>query len=220
LPVSQFTFTADEFRERVAHRFEMRAQQLAETAGDHALNPDYAEHVKTREFKDAAILFALVEGEPHPTVLLTQRSDKLNNHSGQIAFPGGRIDEGETPIEAALREADEEVGLPASSVEVLGAMGPYFSGSGYKIHPVVGVVRDLPELTINEAEVADVFHVPLAFLMDQASHEIESRFFKGNERFFYAMPYRDTAVAPAVERRIWGVTAGIIRVIQERLYGE
>ena len=220
LQTSDHKFTAQEFRERVAHRFEKRAKELAATAGDHALNPDYAEEVETREFKDAAILFALVEGAEHPTVLLTQRSDKLNNHSGQIAFPGGRIDAGETPIEAALREADEEVGLPANSVEVLGAMGPYFSGSGYKIHPVVGVVKELPELTINEDEVADVFHVPLSFLMDQAFHQVESRFFKGNERFFYAMPYQDIAVAPVVERRIWGVTAGIIRVIQERLYGE
>lgn len=220
MQISKVPYSAEDFRARVAHRFEVRARELSASAGDHALNPDYAEHVKTREFKDAAILFALVEGAEHPTVILTQRSDKLNNHSGQIAFPGGRIDEGETPIEAALREADEEIGLAAQSVEVLGAMGPYYSGSGYKIHPVVGIVRDLPELTINEDEVADVFHVPLAFLMDQASHQVESRMFKGNERFFYAMPYLDTAVAPVVERRIWGVTAGIIRVIQERLYGE
>ena len=214
------SFSASEFQTLVEQRFKLRAERLAAEAGDHALNPDYADHVETREFKDAAILFALVESADQPTVILTQRSDKLNNHSGQIAFPGGRIDEGETPQQAALREADEEIGLPADSVEVLGTMGPYFSGSGYKIHPVVGVVRELPELKINEDEVAEVFHVPLAFLMDQASHEVESRFFKGNERFFYAMPYRDTAVSPTVERRIWGVTAGIIRVIQERLYGE
>ncbi len=220
MQISDHAFTAQEFRDRVAYRFEMRAQQLAETAGDYALNPDYAEEVKTRDFKDAAILFALVEGANQPTVILTQRSDKLNNHSGQISFPGGRVDEGETPEQAALREADEEVGLPANSVDVLGTMGPYFSGSGYKIYPVVGVVQNLPDLTINEDEVADVFHVPLSFLMNQNFHQVESRMFKGNERFFYAMPYQDNAVAPVVERRIWGVTAGIIRVIQERLYGE
>lgn len=220
MQAEKFSFTSSEFRSVVEKRFQLRAHQLAESAGDHALNPDYAKEVETREFKDAAILFALVEGQPQPTVILTQRSDKLNNHSGQIAFPGGRIDNGETPVAAALREADEEIGLPAHSVEVLGTMGPYFSGSGYKIYPVVGIVKELPELTINEDEVAEIFHVPLSFLMDQAFHNIESLMFKGNERFFYTMPYQDNAVAPVVERRIWGVTAGIVRVIQERLYGE
>ncbi|MDA8869942.1 CoA pyrophosphatase [Rhizobiaceae bacterium] len=182
-------------------------------AGDHALNPDYDPAEREDEFRRAAVLIAVADFDGEARVLLTQRTAHLSSHSGQIAFPGGKIDGDETAVEAALREADEEVGLRGA--EVLGEFGSYFSGSGYEIVPVVAVLSAPPRLTLNEDEVADAFWVPLAFLMDQSSHLIESRTFKGNERFFYAMPYDDAGT----QRRIWGVTAGIIRTVQERLYG-
>lgn len=212
-------YTVSAFRQRVQERFERNARELAQIGGDQALNPDYEAVLKEREFKPAAVLIAMVANGQSGDILLTQRSQKLNSHSGQVAFPGGKIDLGETEEEAALREAEEEIGLRPHDVEVLGTMGPYFSGSGYRISPVVGIVSNAPDLKANEDEVDAIFRVPLAFLMDQASHRIESRFWQEKERFFYAMLFRDNSVDPPVERRIWGVTAGIIRMVQERLYG-
>jgi 8-oxo-dGTP pyrophosphatase MutT (NUDIX family) len=207
-----FTLTA--FADRVRQRFESRADVMAAIAGDQKLNPDYEPAKREGGFRDAAVLIAAcnIDGVAH--LLLTQRTDHLSSHSGQIAFPGGKIDEGETPIEAALREAQEEVGLEGA--EVLGEFGTYYSGSGYAVIPVVAVLDEVPELVCSEEEVADAFWVPLSFLMDQKYHEIESLNFKGKDRHFYVMPY-DDGTKP---RRIWGLTAGIIRTVQERLYGE
>ncbi len=203
------------FVERVRERFETRADVMAAVAGDHALNPDYDPAERPNGYKDAAVLFAVADIAGTASVLLTKRTAHLSSHSGQIAFPGGKIDDGETGLQAALREAEEEVGLRAADMEVLGEFGTYYSGSGYAIAPVVAVLREQPRLTCNPDEVADAFWVPLSFLMDQRSHEIESLHFKGNERFFYVMPYDDDGTP----RRIWGVTAGMIRMVQERLYG-
>ena len=206
-------YAFDAFAERVRERFASRADAMAAMAGDHALNPDFDPARETRSYRRAAVLIAVARFDGDAWVLLTKRTEKLTSHSGQIAFPGGKVDPGETPVEAALREAHEEVGL--QGLEVLGAFGPYFSGSGYEIVPVVALIEGRPELVISEDEVDDAFWVPLAFLMDQRTHRIESRRFKGNERFYYVMPYDDEGT----ERRIWGVTAGIVRTVQERLYG-
>lgn len=207
-------YSLDAFANRVRERFASRADVMAAVAGDQALNPDYEPARREGGFRSAAVLIAVcnIGGISH--VLLTQRTDHLSSHSGQIAFPGGKIDQGETPVDAALREAQEEVGL--TGAEVLGAFGTYYSGSGYAITPVVAVLSEEPQLVCSEDEVADAFWVPLAFLMDQRHHEVESLSFKGKERYFYVMPYDDGAQ----QRRIWGVTAGIIRTVQERLYGE
>ncbi|MEN0040489.1 MAG: CoA pyrophosphatase [Pseudomonadota bacterium] len=210
-----FDFSTDGFRTRVEQRFRSRADVMAAVGGDHVLNPDYAEQLSQRTFKPAAVLICAFERDGEAWVLLTKRTDHLSNHKGQIAFPGGRIDGEETPVEAALREANEEVGLHDGDIHVLGAMGKYYSGSGYLIHPVLAVGRDWPQLTLSPAEVADAFFVPLSFLMNADNHVTESKHFKGNERFFYAIPYDDDGV----ERHIWGVTAGIIHTVQERLYG-
>ena len=215
-----YPFSADAFRQRVTERFTSRADVMAAMASDGKLNPDYLEQVKTCTFRDAAVLIPVIDRGGEATVLLTQRTEHLSSHSGQVAFPGGKIDEGEAPIEAALREAEEEVGLAGDQIEVLGAFGDYYSGSGYKIVPVVGMVSPDAQLSLNENEVAAAFEVPLSFLMNEDNHGIESRTFKGNERHFYAMPWQDEAVSPSVERRIWGVTAGIIQMMHERLYGD
>jgi len=208
-------FSASAFRMRVEERFKSRADILAATGGDMALNPGFEPLVNVADLKPAAVLIAIISRNNHATVLLTQRTEHLSSHGGQVAFPGGKIDEGETAVEAALREADEEVGLKANNIEVLGAFGPYHSGSGYHITPVVGMVKGEPDLVVNEDEVADTFEVPLAHLMSQEKHTVNSRFWNEREVFFYTIPYNDSGK----ERHIWGVTAGIIRMVQERLYG-
>src|SRR5215204_6727882 len=132
-------------------------------------------------------------------------------HSGQIAFPGGKIDADDpSPLDTALREADEEIGLDRRLVRPLGYLDSYLSSSGYIVFPAVGVVTPRFELTLNRHEVADVFEVPLSFLMDPANHEIHAREWKGRIRQYYAIPFRD--------RYIWGVTAGILRNLYVRLY--
>ncbi|MDR3513626.1 MAG: CoA pyrophosphatase [Caulobacteraceae bacterium] len=160
----------------------------------------------------AAVLIPLVEHEAGLTVLLTRRADTLRAHTGQVAFPGGRCDPGETPWETALREAHEEVGLEPGWVTLAGLSTRYQTLSGFDITPVVGFVRPGFALKPNPAEVADVFETPFAFLMDEKNHERRSRQLPdGMTRHYYAMPYHD--------RLIWGVTAGMLRILYERLYG-
>lgn len=178
-------------------------------SSDFDLNPDF-QMPAGLEFKGAAVLIAICDRTPL-TVLLTERTPHLSAHAGQIAFPGGRIDPGDRDATAAaLREANEEIGLDPALVEPLGYLDPYSTSTGYLITPVVALVAPRFEVTANPAEVADVFEVPLAFLMDQANHRIESRQWRGAERRFYAMPYN--------ERYIWGATAGIIRSLSRRLF--
>ena len=141
------------------------------------------------------------------TVLLTLRAAHLRSHSGQVAFPGGKIDAGETPAETALREAREEIGLAPGLVEPLGWLDPYLTGTGYRVTALVALVDPAFTPTLNPDEVADVFETPFAFLMDAANHRLEERQWRGRTRKFYAMPHG--------ERYIWGVTAGILR----NLYG-
>jgi 8-oxo-dGTP pyrophosphatase MutT (NUDIX family) len=178
---------------------------------DHAIagmNPDPALLAQARA---AAVLVPLVAHPDGVTVLLTQRAAAMRAHSGQIAFPGGKIDpEDDGPLAAALREAEEEIGLERRHVTPLGFLGPYFSTSGFRITPVVGLVRPDAALSINPQEVDRVFETPLAFLMDEANHQTHEREWKGAMRRYFAMPFG--------EHYIWGVTAGIIRMLWLRLY--
>ncbi|MFT4120219.1 CoA pyrophosphatase [Bradyrhizobium sp.] len=160
--------------------------------------------------RPAAVLIAVVD-HPEPTILLTQRSANLNDHAGQIAFPGGKIDATDTsPLDAALREAEEEVGLSRDFVDPIGYLDLYGTGFGFRILPTVARVRPGFHLTINQSEVDDAFEVPLSFLMNPANHQVHSREFRGMERSYYAMPF--------AERYIWGATAGMLRVLYERIY--
>ncbi|MEM1045805.1 MAG: CoA pyrophosphatase [Pseudomonadota bacterium] len=180
-------------------------------SGDFLLNPDIAVSLKSRSARDAAVLVPIVSREPEATVLLTRRTDHLPSHAGQIAFPGGKIDPDDTgPVAASLREANEEIGLTSDNVDVLGFGDTYVTGSGYRIVPVVGLVRPDPDLTVNRDEVAAIFEVPLSFLMDARNHHQGRRTWQGRERKFYVMPY--------YEHYIWGVTAGIVRTLYERMY--
>jgi 8-oxo-dGTP pyrophosphatase MutT (NUDIX family) len=159
--------------------------------------------------RPAAVLLPIVERPVGLSVLLTLRASDLRAHSGQVAFPGGKIDAGETPVQAALREAREEIGLEERFVEPLGWLDPFFTGTGFRIAPLVALVDPSFALHVNEAEVDEVFETPFAFLMDAANHRLEEREWEGRRRKYYAMPYQG--------RYIWGATAGILRNLYEKL---
>lgn len=164
-----------------------------------------------RTLAEAAVLVPVVD-RPEPTLLLTLRTETLRRHAGQIAFPGGRLDaEDASATAAALREAEEEIGLPPARVDVVGATDRYRTGSGFHITPVVGVVPPNLPLAPHEAEVAAVFEVPLAFALDPANQREGTGIFQGAERRFYEISWG--------ERRIWGVTAALIVNLGRRLRG-
>lgn len=163
------------------------------------------------EFRPAAVLVALTD-RTEPGVILTQRPNFLRSHAGQVAFPGGKVDATDADsIAAALREAEEEIALPRNQVSILGEADTYFSGSGFRITPVLGVVPpDLP-LVANPQEVEDWFEVPLDFLLDPANAILKTAEWQGQQRQYYDMDWQG--------RRIWGVTAGIIANLARRLRG-
>ncbi|WP_312945477.1 CoA pyrophosphatase [Agrobacterium sp.] len=203
-------FSAGEFRRRVLAMNE-DTFETAGVNGDHRLNPAVRFSIDGVKLKDAAVLVPVVDDGNEARVIFTQRTSTLRKHSGQIAFPGGGIDEEDANAEiAALREAEEEIGLPRSFVEPLAVLPDYVSGTGFRIKPVLSVVKPGFDLILNPAEVDEVFEVPLSFLMNPDNHLLASRMFQGHERHFYEMPYG--------ERYIWGITAGIVRMIYERLY--
>ena len=178
--------------------------------GDHELTPEFRAVVAALPVRAAAVLIPVIARE-QPSVLLTLRSAHLPNHAGQIAFPGGKIDPHDAgPLDAALREAQEEVGLDRALVSPLGYLDPYLSRTGFRIVPVVGLVQPDFGLTLNPGEVDEAFEVPLGFLMSPANHMRESREWLGLMRTFHAMTYE--------KRRIWGITAGILRSLYERVY--
>ena len=178
---------------------------------DFDLNPDAARTDRT--LREAAVLVPVIAHAEGATVLLTRRADALTSHSGQIAFPGGRLDPGETAADAALREAMEEVALDPACVDVLGFAEPYETVTGFLVTPVVGWIASAPSLRASPGEVAELFETPWDFLMDLANHRRDSyRPVDGTERHFWAMPWQD--------RYIWGATAGIIRGLHARLYDD
>lgn len=188
---------------------------IARPRGDHDLQPEpVAPLVAEDVARAAAVLVPIVARVDEPTLLLTRRTAHLSSHAGQIAFPGGKIDNGEKAVDAALREAEEEVGLARRHVQILGYLDAYLTGTGYRVVPVVGLVQPDFILSLNPAEVDDAFEVPLSFLMDPDNHHRHGREFRGTWRTFYAMPHGDNY--------IWGATAGMIRNLFERLalYGD
>ena len=208
--------TAAEFYDRARARLSFDVPQalvdpnIIPGSGDPGTDRMLEIIAREQPVRPAAVLIAVVD-HAEPTVLLTQRSPNLSEHAGQIAFPGGKIDATDkSPRDAALREAWEEVGLEGSHVDPIGYLDVYGTGFGFRILPTVARVKPGFTLTINHAEVVDAFEVPLAFLMNPANHQIHSKEFRGMERSYYAMPY--------AERYIWGATAGILRVLYERIY--
>jgi 8-oxo-dGTP pyrophosphatase MutT (NUDIX family) len=182
------------------------------TRGDLDLDPALWERAGVTATRPAAVLVAVVD-RAEPMVLLTQRTADLPSHAGQVAFPGGSIDPDDaTPAAAAMREAEEEIGLAHNLIEPIGYLDLYLTFTGFRVLPTVARISPDYHLTINPSEVADAFEVPLAFLMDVQNHALHSRDWKdkGIVRRYYAMPFG--------ERYIWGVTAGILRNLYERLY--
>jgi 8-oxo-dGTP pyrophosphatase MutT (NUDIX family) len=164
---------------------------------------------REQPIRPAAVLIPVVD-HPQPTVLLTQRSANLNDHAGQISFPGGKIEATDaSPLDAALRETREEVGLTREFIDPIGYLDLYGTSFGFRILPTVARIKPGFALRISEAEVDDAFEVPLAFLMNPANHQIQTKEFRGIERSFYAMPFG--------QHYIWGATAGILRILYERI---
>jgi 8-oxo-dGTP pyrophosphatase MutT (NUDIX family) len=178
--------------------------------GDHDVDPVMLKIAQVRPIRPAAVLVPIVD-HPEPTVLLTQRTKDLSDHPGQISFPGGKIDKADAdPLASALREADEEIGLDHAHIEPLGYLDLYMTTLGYRIVPVLARVKPGFSLKLNAREVDNVFEVPLAFLMDQANVQRHARDWQGLTRHYYAITFGD--------RYIWGVTAGILRNLHERIY--
>jgi 8-oxo-dGTP pyrophosphatase MutT (NUDIX family) len=188
-------YAADKILERFSLNSPVPAQVLVEASGQGALK------------KEAAVLVGLVQRQ-EVTILLTQRAAHLNTHSGQVAFPGGKIDPEDSSAEAAaLREAREEVGLEARHIQVLGRLSPVVTGTDFRITPVVALIDPSHEINFNVNEVAQVFEVPLSYLMNPAHHRRHRLEVQGQVREWYSMPY----TVGGQEHFIWGATAAMIR---------
>jgi len=175
--------------------------------GDRDLNPSLP---RTRRRRSAAVLVPLVERPEGHAVLLTRRTDHLRDHPGQVCFPGGRLDDTDAgPIDAALRETAEEIGLGREQVEIAGVLDGYETVTGYGVTPVVAFIRPGYDLTLDAFEVAEAFEVPFAFFLDEASRQVHSGMRDGRRRYFYAFEYED--------RYIWGATAGVLVNLQRRI---
>jgi 8-oxo-dGTP pyrophosphatase MutT (NUDIX family) len=202
--------TAQAFRERALTALRATAPE----SWDHS---DDDMNVKARMIpegvkpKPAAVLVGLVERDSALQVLLTQRHGGLSKHAGQIAFPGGRVDVGESARDAALREAQEETGLPPAHAEVIGYLDGYLTVTGYFVAPVVALLKPGFVITPQPMEVEDVFEVPLSFLLDERNRETHTREWNGLTRRYYAYPFGS--------RYIWGATAGMIKNLGDRLNG-
>ncbi len=210
------TIGADDFFARARARLDLDVPPgltdatLTPKRGDHDLDPMTVAIAKVRPIRPAAVLVPIVARD-EPMVLLTQRTAHLKDHAGQISFPGGKIDKADaSPLAAAVREAEEEIGLAADRIEPIGYLDLYLTTFGYRIVPLLARVAPPFALTLNTDEVDDAFEVPLAFLMAPENHQRHARDWNGLTRHFYAMPFG--------ERYIWGATAGILRNLWERIY--
>lgn len=185
----------------------LRASLLPEPLVDSFIQED---GLADQPLTPAAVLFPIVLREAGHTVLLTQRTAHLKDHAGQISFPGGRVEDSDlSPTHTALRETEEEIGLSRERIEILGFLPEYRTGTGFRVTPVVALVRPPFDLQPDPFEVAEIFEVPLAFLIDPANHQRHSLHYRGALRNYFAMPYG--------EYFIWGATAGMIRSLTERL---
>ncbi len=187
-------------------RAEIRTRLAARVSGTRGNGTAEADNIR------AAVLVPLVERVQGWFVLLTLRSADLTDHAGQISFPGGRIEpEDPDPIHAALREAEEEIGLPMNHVEPVGRLDTWLTGTGFEVTPIVGLVRPPETLVPDPVEVAEIFEVPLDFVLDPRNHQRRSRELRGMQRSFFVLPYQ--------HRNIWGATAGILVNLAEVLNG-
>ncbi len=193
----------------IIERFQAR-QGRSSGRGDHDLNPGMA---PPDRLTPASVLIPMVARDDGMTMLLTQRTNHLAHHPGQVSFPGGHVDAADgSPEETALRETEEEVGIDRRHIHIIGRLADYWTRTGFAIAPIVGVVTPPFDVSPDPHEVAEVFEVPLDFLMDPENHERHSREYKGKTRQFYAMPYNGFY--------IWGATAGMLVDLHNVLLGE
>lgn len=207
---------AKEFFVRVRQRLDLDVPagltdpSITPRRGDHDVDPVMEKIALVRPIRPAAVLVPVVD-RPEPTVLLTQRAQHLPDHPGQVSFPGGKIEQADgTPLDSALREAEEEIGLTRDHVEPLGYLDLYMTTLGYRIVPTVARVKPGFRLTLNAGEVDATFEVPLSFLMNLDNVQRHSRDWQGMTRHYYAITFG--------EHYIWGVTAGILRNLYDRIY--
>ncbi|KCZ90620.1 CoA pyrophosphatase [Hyphomonas johnsonii] len=198
----------DDFLKRAAARLDPPAGAMhLEEDGD----MDFLTPEEVAIIRPAAVLIGVLPRKEGPTALLTVRPMTMASHPGQVAFPGGKVDPIDVDeVAAALREAEEEVGVPTADVDVIGKAAPYVTGTRFRITPVVGLLPADFIAVPDPTEVADVFETPLEFLMNTTNHQMGHAFYKGRERQYYEMPHNGY--------RIWGVTAGIIRRLYQTLY--
>ena len=213
----QTALSAEEFFARARARLTLDVPpgigdpHVTPARGDHDADPVMKKIAEVRPIRPAAVLVPLIAHPGGMAVLLTQRTAHLSAHAGQISFPGGKIEADDSdPLAAALRETDEEIGLDRQSVEPLGYLDLYMTTLGYRIVPVIARVKPGFKLKLNTSEVDGTFEVPLAFLMDQNNVQRHARDWQGMTRHYYAITFG--------ERYIWGVTAGILRNLHERIY--
>ncbi len=174
---------------------------------------DGATHLPADRLRPSAVLIPLLARQSGMNMLLTRRSDHLREHAGQVSFPGGRMEATDrSPEETALREAHEEIGLSPHHVQLLGRLMPYHTTSGYLIHPWIGLIEDPPTFRPSPVEVAEIFEVPLAFLLEPGNYRRETVTGGGQARHVHAIPYRGY--------RIWGATAAIIHQFHRLVRGE
>lgn len=202
----------DRIRQRIGQQIDRANGEAAPLArGDFDLNPDVKKgRTADADLRPAAVLIPIVDRPEGLSVLLTQRTDHLDHHPGQVSFPGGRVeDQDQDAVATALRETEEEIGLDRSYVEVVGTLDQYRTGTGFDVTPVVGLVRAGFTLTLDSFEVAEAFEVPLDFVLDPANHKRESQIWNGEERHYYVFPHDDYY--------IWGATAGMLINLYDKL---
>lgn len=195
-----------DMRERIREKF-ANTRRTRTYSGDHEVA---GRPGSTAQLTPAAVLVPLVDHPDLTTVLLTRRTEQLSRHAGQVSFPGGRVDATDAdPVATALRETYEETGLEARQIEIIGQLEDYQTATDFLVTPVVGVIT--PPLTVNPnpAEVAEIFEVPLSFILDSNNHERHSRIFRGQQRHYYVLPYQDYY--------IWGATAAMLVNLAHRI---
>ena len=175
---------------------------------------DGADAIKRKGQRGASVLMPLVMRDEWQ-VILTQRPETMPSHAGQIAFPGGKREQGESALQAALRETEEEIGLATADISILGRLPSFNAVSDYRVTPFVGIINSKARITPDAREVADVFEAPLSFVMDDQNHVPRDVFFQGKNHRLYDMPYES---ADGTHRNIWGMTAMMMYRLYQRSF--